>query len=100
LRQVSRTTDLVARLGGDEFLVVIENVDDSAMLQALVRRMQRTVTEPVVVEGRTVRPGVSIGVVTSGEVTDPEELLRLADAAMYRAKARARSAQDAAASPG
>ncbi|MFZ0323590.1 MAG: GGDEF domain-containing protein [Actinomycetes bacterium] len=79
---------LAARLGGDEFCVVVTDAspdDVVAAAEELCRAVQRSPLE-----------GVSCGVVSTGddvgEVTDPARLLRLADAAQYRAK-RSRSAR-------
>jgi diguanylate cyclase (GGDEF)-like protein len=91
LLRATRSRDVVARHGGDEFLLLIEGIDDPAMLHKLVRRMRRSVTRPTDIDGRSLRPAASVGVVTSISGETPAELLRRADAAMYRAKARAKA---------
>jgi diguanylate cyclase (GGDEF)-like protein len=88
-----RPGDFVARLGGDEFLVVAERVAGAAGATELARRLLEAVTEPIDVSGVSVEVGAAIGVAMA--LDSPEEPLRLlarADAAMYRAKRRDRSA--------
>jgi diguanylate cyclase (GGDEF)-like protein len=99
LRQVStrfsgclREGDMLARLGGDEFIVLLPGADDDdAALVA--RRLQACLVEPFVLGEGTVTVGTSIGVATrQGGQATPEDLLREADSAMYRAKVAARAA--------
>lgn len=84
-----REQDLVGRLGGDEFAILVEGVDDteavgSAMAETLLAKLR----EPVVVDGKELRGGTSIGIAVYGR--DPEEtvksVVREADYAMYLAK--------------
>ena len=95
LQAAGRPRDLVARLGGDEFVVVCADLDDPAEAGVVARRMLAAVGEPVSHDGRTVTVSASIGIAT---VTDPgwtpEEVLRNADTAMYRAKGDGRSRID------
>ncbi|WP_328471671.1 GGDEF domain-containing protein [Actinoplanes sp. NBC_00393] len=86
-----RRTDTVARLGGDEFVVLIDGLTEPDAYQRVCAAIQAAVGEPVSVDGQVVEVGVSIGVAVSGDgTTDPDHLLREADAAMYRAKSAAR----------
>lgn len=82
-----RTNDLVARLGGDEFAVLqvdVRSVDDVA---ALATRLVDIVSEPYQIAGNHVVVGTSIGVAIAPEHGHgPDELLRNADIALYRAK--------------
>jgi len=78
---VQRAADLVARYGGEEFVVLLPETDDQHA-QVVAERLR----EQVEGEGLTT---VSIGAATltpSRESLDPEELIRLADAALYEAK--------------
>ncbi|MCE1161647.1 MAG: EAL domain-containing protein [Thiomonas sp.] len=86
-------SDMIARLGGDEFVVVIEDLDVDhiqAQLDVILTRLRRGLEQPFDLgEGRTATVGMSMGVAlapTDGNNADT--LLRLADAAMYRVKAR------------
>src|SRR3712207_8784153 len=53
---------------------------------ALARHLLTTLTEPVLIGGRSIRPSASIGVATSDSVPSAKDLVRAADAAMYGAK--------------
>jgi diguanylate cyclase (GGDEF)-like protein len=82
-----RASDMVCRLGGDEFVVIAEDTDEAAAT-ALAERLVQAIIEPVHVGEHTVGVGASIGItLTDGAVEDPGEILRIADVAMYAAKA-------------
>jgi diguanylate cyclase (GGDEF)-like protein/PAS domain S-box-containing protein len=84
LRAVVRPADTVARVGGDEFVVVYEHADEAGAL-ALADRLETAISEPVTVGGVERRLSASIGIaIGHGEA---DELIRAADAAVYRAKA-------------
>lgn len=88
LRAVLPDTGLAARLGGDEFAVLVRGAAVPGALM-LAKRIAERLAEPVVVEGVTLRVCASIGVaVAPNHGRDAELLLRHADQAMYRAKAR------------
>jgi diguanylate cyclase (GGDEF)-like protein len=86
LDQTVRPDDTVARLGGDEFVVVCPDVVDSATRRELPRRLLEALVRPIVLQPATVCVTASIGVVDSGDDADPADIIRAADAAMYRAK--------------
>jgi diguanylate cyclase (GGDEF)-like protein/PAS domain S-box-containing protein len=82
-----RATDTVARFGGDEFAVLLEDVSDANEAVAKAERLANALRQPLEVDGREVRPDVSIGVsLSSGGSDQPDDLLRRADLAMYQAK--------------
>ncbi len=86
-----RADDMVARLGGDEFAVLVESIDGLSMAQELANRILAALGAPMWVAGRELFPTASIGIaVWAPRYTSGEELLRDADAAMYRAKAAGR----------
>jgi diguanylate cyclase (GGDEF)-like protein/PAS domain S-box-containing protein len=84
LRAVVRPADTVARIGGDEFVVIYEHADEAGAL-ALADRLETAISEPVTLGGVERRLSASIGIaIGHGEA---DELIRAADAAVYRAKA-------------
>lgn len=82
-----RPGDIVARLGGDEFTILINNVNNTSDAINVAERIQKKLTRPYRLENYEVFTSASIGIVISDEIRrKPEDLLRDADAAMYRAK--------------
>jgi diguanylate cyclase (GGDEF)-like protein/PAS domain S-box-containing protein len=83
-----RPGDVVARLGGDEFAVLVHAVQNDASTTALAERVQQVLRQPMLIAGVSVSTSASIGITFSrlGYET-PEDMLRDADIAMYRAKA-------------
>jgi diguanylate cyclase (GGDEF)-like protein len=87
LEDCMRPMDTVARLGGDEFAILLDGLDhvDDAILVA--ERIQQSLTRPFTLNGHEVFVTTSIGITFSnGGYQDPENVLRDADTAMYRAK--------------
>lgn len=94
LRLVSclRAGDTAARLGGDEFTVLLEDLADGNEATAIAERIQRAFEAPISVAGNDFLVTASIGIVVSrGGAERPDELLRRADIAMYRAKAEGKA---------
>jgi diguanylate cyclase (GGDEF)-like protein/PAS domain S-box-containing protein len=86
-----RPSDTVARFGGDEFVVLAEDVSDENAARLLTERIARAFAAPFVLRGESHVVSASTGVVMcAGGDVEPEDLLRDADAAMYRAKERGR----------
>ena len=87
-----RSGDVVARLGGDEFAILVESADGIDTVMELGRRLLDTVNQPLWVAGRELFPSASLGIAAwNARYGSGEELLRDADAAMYRAKATGRN---------
>ncbi|HEX2864290.1 MAG TPA: EAL domain-containing protein, partial [Deinococcales bacterium] len=107
LRQVAgrltdgvRKGDTVARLGGDEFTLLLPGLDPGAV-DALMRKLLDRLAQPFTLAGHPVNVTGSIGVALyPTHARTPEELLNLADAALYRAKAAGRNTYRLAAAPG
>ena len=79
--------DTVARLGGDEFTILLEDLKDPADALQVAERIQQALSVPLKLQGHEIYTTASIGVVNSVEGYDNgKDLLRDADAAMYRAK--------------
>ncbi|MDQ2634841.1 MAG: EAL domain-containing protein [Pseudomonadota bacterium] len=87
-----RNVDTVARLGGDEFAVIIFDVKTLGTAEELCERLLGELGRPFSLLGNQVFIGASIGVaISSGPDTDPADLLRKADIALYEAKKNGRS---------
>jgi diguanylate cyclase (GGDEF)-like protein/PAS domain S-box-containing protein len=87
LRVGIRTGDLVARLGGDEFCVLCERVESREEVLDLGQRLCDIVSIPMVIHGREVQVGTSIGIaLDEGGSAAIGSLVRNADVALYRAK--------------
>ena len=86
-----RADDIVARLGGDEFAILVERIDGLAAAQELAQRVLDALGNAIWIAGREVFPSASVGIALwHPRYRTGEELLRDADAAMYRAKAAGR----------
>jgi diguanylate cyclase (GGDEF)-like protein len=91
LREVVRPGDTIARLAGDEFAVLCEDLEDERAASVVARRILRAFAAPASLEEREVVVTASIGIAIGNPGDDPEQLLRDADAAMYRAKERGKA---------
>jgi len=92
LRDVMRDSDRLARFGGDEFVVFMDGGDASVVAE----RLRRAVQAPVTIDGHELVVTASIGfAVNVAGALGADELLRDADAAMYRAKAGGRDRVEA-----
>ncbi|MFZ4555284.1 MAG: EAL domain-containing protein [Pseudanabaena sp.] len=87
-----RSGDTVARLGGDEFVMLIEEIEDINDVLEVVFRIQEALKVPADIDGHEIFISTSIGIaLNSSEYNQPDQLLRDADTAMYRAKEQGRS---------
>jgi diguanylate cyclase (GGDEF)-like protein len=78
---------LPARLGGDEFVILLENINDVRDAVRVAERIQRELAAPYIIDGHEVFSTASMGIVTSDLGYErPDDILRDADTAMYRAK--------------
>jgi diguanylate cyclase (GGDEF)-like protein len=86
-----RTPDIVARLGGDEFALLLEDIRTPDGAYHVAQRVLSALREPMRIAGKDLFPSASLGIALSHErYRSAEELLRDADVAMYRAKAKGR----------
>jgi len=89
LSGVLRAGELLVRQGGDEFVLVLEGLPTKEALQPVMDRIVGALAEPFVLgDDIHVRVRASIGVALFPDVDNPEALLRVADAALYRSKNR------------
>ncbi|HEY9617765.1 MAG TPA: EAL domain-containing protein [Microcoleaceae cyanobacterium] len=92
LQACIRSEDTVARLGGDEFVILLEEIECPSDATRVAERIQQELTQPFDLNGHEMFVTVSIGIaLTTTEYEQPEEILRDADTAMYRAKALGKS---------
>src|SRR5213594_956124 len=80
-------TFTVARLGGDEFTVLLDDLKEPNDAKSAADRLMKSLAPPFILDGKEVFTSVSIGIALSTPLYEqPEEILRDADTAMYRAK--------------
>jgi diguanylate cyclase (GGDEF)-like protein len=92
MRTNIRTYDQVGRYGGEEFLVVLPNCDLEQATQQAERMRIKLCARPMHVDGAELRVSASFGVtVSDGSERSPEVFVRVADEALYRAKASGRN---------
>jgi diguanylate cyclase (GGDEF)-like protein len=94
LKSTLRETDVLARLGGDEF-AIIQASDGSPReaAESLANRIIRLIADPFLIEGNDVTIGTSIGIAFAPEHSvDADDLIKLADLALYETKSRGRNA--------
>jgi diguanylate cyclase (GGDEF)-like protein/PAS domain S-box-containing protein len=91
LTQALRSSDTVARFGGDEFGILLEDVSGEHDAIEMASRIAGVFARPFVLAGSEhfITTSIGIALARGGEL--PEELIRDADAAMYRAKERGRA---------
>ena len=88
----SETKIGVSRLGGDEFTVVLNNIDEPATAGAVAQRLLESLQAPIIIEGHEVVVTPSVGIALAPQDANTvEDLLKLADTAMYHAKAAGRN---------
>ncbi|MEO6776885.1 MAG: diguanylate cyclase [Kofleriaceae bacterium] len=95
LERCLREVDTAARFGGDEFAILLDGIDALRDATRVAERIHEALAAPIVVDDGTVTVSASIGIA----VVDPgyergEDLLRDADAALYRAKQAGRARTD------
>lgn len=94
LREGLRSCDIIGRPGGDEFVALVPDVD-ADVADHLAGRLARALEEPYLVGDQTLRCAAAIGLALyPANASTLTGLLREADRAMYRAKARCRGVTD------
>ncbi len=82
-----RIEDTIARFGSDEFSIILADVEDELVIASIAQRLLESVSKPIRIENHEIRVNASIGLAISpADGSDPETLVKHADAAMYRAK--------------
>jgi diguanylate cyclase (GGDEF)-like protein len=90
LRRLVGPHRIPARLGGDEFAVLVDEPRDEDELVELAEHILEALKAPFVLEGKEVSTAASLGIASAAHGEDAGDLLRNADLAMYKAKARGR----------
>ncbi len=92
LKSSLRESDIVARLGGDEFGVILPIISKPEDAAIIAEKILKQVQKPVIVKGKEFLLTTSIGIAVFPEDgKTPEELLKAADAAMYKAKSEGKN---------
>jgi diguanylate cyclase (GGDEF)-like protein/PAS domain S-box-containing protein len=98
LKSMLRPADTVARIGGDEFIVLLEQDDALEYLRTVAGRITTTIRRQISTDTESLALSASIGIarvdLAHEPDVSPDQLLRRADAAMYRAKERGRDQYD------
>jgi diguanylate cyclase (GGDEF)-like protein/PAS domain S-box-containing protein len=87
LHDLVRSSDTAARIGGDEFALLIVNAEDTSAVETAAERVVNAFAEPFALASGLVTSTVTVGVATTLDSVDTDELLRHADLALYAAKA-------------
>ena len=92
LKVCVRASDTVFRFGGDEFVILLEQLNNIHEITYITQRIQQEFEQSFLLNEYEVHIGASIGItLSSKQYQKPEELLRDADAAMYRAKSKGKN---------
>ncbi len=92
LRSALRNNDVLGRYGGDEFIVVLRGGPEAEISSETLERIMQAVAEPMMIDGHSMRVNCSVGVAVFPQDGDtPQQLLEMADAAMYRVKQSGRN---------
>lgn len=88
LKELFRETDTIARFGGDEFCGLLTGLQKDTIPGYFLQRLLKTISEPIPYRNSILKVSGSIGVTFSPQLEDlaPDQLLRQADQAMYKAK--------------
>ncbi len=87
LKNCVRPRDVVSRLGGDEFTILLKKSGENSDVKRVAERIQNALNKPFKIDSYEIFTSASIGIIISDEIyRKPEDFLRDADTAMYRAK--------------
>lgn len=95
IRTSFRKSDIAGRIGGEEFAVVLKNASLEEAKKVAEKFRETVAKRKVIYEGQEISLTVSIGVAAirsyNGDINDIEDVLKLADDALYKAKAKGRN---------
>jgi len=82
-----RETDTIARFGGDEFVMVFNDMNKAIVITNMIRKVMQVMTAPIIVENHSIYVTLSIGIsIYPDDAKTADDLLKNADAALYKAK--------------
>ena len=82
-----RETDTVARFGGDEFIMIFNDIDNPVLIVNIAKKVMQSMEDPIIIEGHTIYVTLSIGIsIYPDDASMADDLLKNADAALYKAK--------------
>jgi diguanylate cyclase (GGDEF)-like protein len=91
LKSNLRVMDTPARYGGDEFIVLVPEINDMHEVRIIAEKLSSALRQPYLIKHQTVSVTPSIGIALYPEhAQDPDDLIRVADAAMYNVKSSGR----------
>jgi diguanylate cyclase (GGDEF)-like protein len=95
LSSALRDTDSIGRMGGDEFIVLIDGAGDDVGPETVAQRLLTVMQKPFQLEGASMPSTVTISIgIATGERSNPGDLLRDADVALYQAKAAGKNCSE------
>jgi diguanylate cyclase (GGDEF)-like protein len=81
-----REDDFIARIGGDEFAVILKNIEHSSQAIVVAQNLLQTTDHVIKYLDQSIHYSFSIGIALGKNISNPSELVHLADQSMYRAK--------------
>ncbi|NVJ65880.1 MAG: GGDEF domain-containing protein [Gammaproteobacteria bacterium] len=92
IRNSLRVPDTLARLSGDEFVIILDEIDSHELVEKVIGRIYQSLSNSFHVSGTEIPASLSIGIsFYPNESSNPRELIRQADKAMYQAKKRGKN---------
>jgi len=92
LSELLRKSDTVARMGGDEFMIILRDTKGTNCNHIVARKIMQSLSEPIEIDGHSMKVTTSIGIACYPEHGDDvESLTRLSDIAMYEAKRKGKN---------
>lgn len=86
LKNSLRSNDTIARLGGDEYAILVTDITDMRDVMHVAERIQKNMASAITINGQEVFTAASIGIAFNTSYKRPEDMLRDADTALYKAK--------------
>jgi diguanylate cyclase (GGDEF)-like protein len=92
MREAIRPEDVAGRIGGDEFIILLANLADETQIEAIMKRLLKSIERPFVLNNRAYFLSASIGVsIAPRDGTDAKLLIKCADSVMYNVKSAGRN---------